>query len=390
MRVLIAHSSYRRAGGEDTYVRRQVELLRLAHEVELLGRSNLTLTGGLATAAQMLWSPALRREVEQTIDRVAPDVVHLHNAYPSLGPAVHLAAASRSVPLVMTVHNARLRCPNGLMFTQGAPCRRCEGGSYGSAMVHGCFPSRGQAAAYALTLWLHRFPLALERRVAAFVAPSRFMAGQLVRWGVPADRVWTIPNFTPLPPDASAEPGHYGLYLGRLATEKGVDVLVRALAAAGDPPFRIAGTGPAEDRLRRLAGELRLRNTDFLGHLDPTGLAVVLMQARFVALPSLWMENAPMAALEAMAAGRPLVVSTMGGLPELVGDGAGVSCPPGDVAGLAERIGELMDDDARCRDTGARALAYAESHLRPELHLRRLEELYERAGRLAATAWADG
>jgi glycosyltransferase involved in cell wall biosynthesis len=254
-------------------------------------------------------------------------------------------------------------------------------------MIHSCFPSPAQAAAYAISLWLHRFPLALERRIAAFVAPSAFMAGQLIRWGIPVERIRAIPNFAPRPADASPEPGEYGLYLGRLATEKGVNVLVRALAVAGDPPFRFAGAGPAEDHMRRLVDELRLCNTKFLGHLDQASVAVVLRKARFVALPSLWRENAPLAALEAMAAGRPLLVSTIGGLPELIESGAGTGCAPGDVAGLAGRIGRLMRDDRRCRDAGMRALAYAESNLRPDLHLQRLEDLYGEAGLLATTSW---
>ena len=62
------------------------------------------------------------------MDRFSPDIVHVHNAYPSLGPAVVLAASERNIPVVMTVHNFRLRCPNGFMFTEGAVCHRCESG----------------------------------------------------------------------------------------------------------------------------------------------------------------------------------------------------------------------------------------------------------------------
>jgi glycosyltransferase involved in cell wall biosynthesis len=269
-------------------------------------------------------------------------------------------------------------------------CRRCEHGIYAHAVLHGCFPSRGQAVAYASGLWIHRFPLGLERRVAVFVAPSAYMAGQLRRWGIADERIAVVPNFTPLRHDASTEPGTYGLYVGRLAAEKGLDVLLQALAMAGDPPFRVLGRGPSEAELRRRADRLGLRNTEFMGHLGRTEVDEVLKGARFVALPSSSAENAPLAALEAMAAGRPLVVSTMGGLPELIEGGAGLSCSAGDVAGLADRMTQLFRDDRHCRESGARALAYAESSFGPDLHRRRLEDVYVRAARARTVAGAGG
>jgi glycosyltransferase involved in cell wall biosynthesis len=205
------------------------------------------------------------------------------------------------------------------------------------------------------------------------------MAQQLLRWGIPASRVQIVPNFTSIAPGASAELGAYGLYVGRLASEKGLDVLLHALAEAGDPPFRIVGAGPIEESLRALADQLRLRNTEFAGRLDRSAVDDAINAARFVAMPSTCAENAPLAALEAMAAGRPLLVSAIGGMPELVADGAGLSCTAGDVHALAQGIRRLLDDAAYCRTLGSRALEYAERTLAPDLHRQRLEAVYEGA-----------
>jgi glycosyltransferase involved in cell wall biosynthesis len=225
-----------------------------------------------------------------------------------------------------------------------------------------------------------------------FVAPSAFMAQQLLRWGIPAARVQIVPNFTSIAPGASTELGEYGLYVGRLVSEKGLDILLRALAEAGDPPFKIVGTGPIDESLWALADQLRLRNTEFAGHLGRPAVDAAIKAARFVAMPSIWAENAPLAALEAMAAGRPLLVSAVGGMPELVADGAGLSCTAGDVQALAQGIRRLLDDAAYCRTLGSRALGYAERTLAPDLHRQRLEAVYERAtmtgaatGRTAST-----
>ncbi|MEA2498374.1 MAG: hypothetical protein QOH26_779, partial [Actinomycetota bacterium] len=311
-RVLIAHSGYRIPGGEDRYVDQLAELLGRDHEVELLRPRNQELVPSASTAARMTYSPRRTREVQRTIERFRPDVVHVHNVYPSLGPAVHLAVRKTSTPLVMTVHNYRLRCPNGYMFTEGSICHRCEGGNHVHATLHECFPTKKQSVAYATALWIHRFPMHLHSEVDAFIAPSEFMQGRLSDWGFARERVRMVRNFTDEVSGATSDPGVGGLYLGRLSGEKGLEILLRALKGAGDPPFTIAGGGPLEAECRAMARSLRLTNLAFTGSLPHDEVVSLLRSARFVVLPSVSEENAPLAALEGLAAGRPLIVSDGG------------------------------------------------------------------------------
>jgi glycosyltransferase involved in cell wall biosynthesis len=199
----------------------------------------------------------------------------------------------------------------------------------------------------------------------------------MMEWGFESSRAEVVRNFTAMEGD-SVEPGGYGLYVGRMSSEKGIDVLLRALKDAGDPPFKIAGDGPVLEDLKQLAKQLELEKTEFLGRLARPDVITVLQGSRFVALPSLWDENAPLAALEAMALGRPLLVTATGGLIELVENGEGLVCPVGDVAALAAAIRELSTDDERCRELGHQALIRARREFRPEVHLHRLEEAYAR------------
>jgi glycosyltransferase involved in cell wall biosynthesis len=379
LRVLIAHSFYRVSGGEDRYVQQQVKLLQPHHDVEIIAASNDALKADMSTAARMVFSRRTSHAVEERIDRFTPDVIHLHNPYPALGPAVHLAATSRGVPLVQTIHNLRLRCPNGLMFTEGSPCRRCEAGNYTNALLHRCFPSRSQAAAYAGILWSHRFMLGLERRVDGFVVPSDFMHHRLRAWGIPEHRVWTVRNFVPSLPPASSILRNYGAYVGRLSGEKGLAVLLEALALAGDPPFRIVGDGPLRQELGDLSNELGLKRTMFTGRLDPSAVAHLLSESRYLIMPSLCEENAPLAVLECMAAGRPVLVSEIGGLPELVRTGGGLSFRPGDARSMAEKMRPLLSDDELCIRVGDEARAFVGEHLSAEEHRRALEEVYRQA-----------
>ncbi|MDQ3951667.1 MAG: glycosyltransferase [Actinomycetota bacterium] len=377
MRILLAHSFYRVPGGEDAYVRTQMDLLGSRHAVELIGPVNESLSKAQAIH-RLVHSGNTTAEVEAAIERFRPDVVHLHNPYPALGPSVHLAARRRGVPLAMTVHNVRLRCPNGLMFTEGELCRRCEKGVYAHALLHRCFPTRGQAAAYASALWLHRFVLRTDSAVAMFLPPSRFLGGRLRDWGIAPERIEVVPHCVAPAADPERPPGTYGLYLGRLSNEKGVDVLLRALAAAGDPPFRIAGAGPAEERLRRESSALGLRRTTLLGLVAREDVPELLAGSRYVVVPSIWEETLSLSALEAMSAGRAVIATRRGGLSELVEDGRGLAVEPGDDRSLSEAIATLARDDDLCKSLGAAARRFVEAKHTPSAHLERLESAYVR------------
>lgn len=377
LRILVAHAFYRLDGGENRYVRQQVELLSRSHTVQLAGEHNEALPGGLQAWARMTYSRQKKREFAELLDRFRPDVVHLHNSYPSTGPTVPLACEEAHIPLVHTVHNYRLRCPNAYMFTEGAICRRCEKGVYASALMHKCFPEVRQSAAYASALWVHRFVMKLEDKIALFVAPSRFMRDRLVHWDIPLERTTIVPNYVDPPSQKRTGTGDFGVYVGRISPEKGLDVLIRALVLAGDPPFKIVGDGPVYAEVRRLAADSGLRRTEFLGHLPSETVMDVVNDCRYLAMPSMGEEVFPLAPLEAMAHGKPIVVSAIGGLPELVGDGGGLTFQPGNADKFARQIQKLNEDDDYCRAAGEAGLESWRAKYSPEVHLALLLQAYE-------------
>lgn len=378
MRILVAHAFYRFPGGEDQYVRQEIDLLRSdGHEVHLLETRNIELTPTLATTRLMLGSP---RHAAEKIERFGPDLVHVHNHYPSLGQAVHRATQKLGIPLVQTLHNYRLRCPNGYMFTEGQVCRRCIKGNYANGLLHECFPSWKQAAAYTSTLWLHRFVSHLESAVSLFLAPSRFMMDLMVDLGLPSDRVRLLRNFTDISTPAEQAPtSDEGAYVGRLSSEKGLHNLIHALRKAGDPPFVIAGEGPMRKDLVDLASSLELRQLRFTGHLERSQVSHLIATSAFVVFPSLVEENAPLGALEAMALGRPLIVSDRGGLPELIASGAGVAFPAEDTSELAKKMLDMRSDEPLRKDYGSAARTYWQEELRPETHLSGLTDAFSAA-----------
>lgn len=306
--------------------------------------------GALADASSLVWNREAARSLDALLREARPDVAHLHNVYHHLSPSILPVLRRHGVPAVMTLHDLRLLCPAIHMRRGGEVCERCKGGRFWEAVAGRCVKESVIASALAAVETAHQWHRRLyQRSVSLFLCPSAFYAEKFRQWGYPPDRVRHLPNFVDtaqwdpqrLPP---AEARDTYLYFGRLGQEKGLHTLLAAhalwegAARAGGPPVLplvIAGTGPVAGDLRRRAADLGLTSVTFAGSLDTTQLRAALARARFSVLPSEWYENGPMAALESLAAGVPLVGTRIGGIPEMIDDGVtGVIAPPCDPAGL--------------------------------------------------------
>jgi glycosyltransferase involved in cell wall biosynthesis len=255
------------------------------------------------------------------------DVVHAHNMQPLIGPRGLAAARAAGARVVLHLHNARLFCAIGVAARDGGPCFRCRGRNTLPGLVLNCRESLPEAVVYAAALAAHQ-PLVFES-VARFATPSRWAAGQLAILGVPAAKLDVLPHYLPadeLASGSDAHEGRYALAVGRLSPEKGFDTVIEATARAA-VPLKIAGDGPLADELRaRAAGA----PVEFLGRVPSGQVAELMSRAAMVLVPSISGDVMPFAALEAMAAGVPVVASDAGSLPEVVGDAALVVPPTPD------------------------------------------------------------
>jgi glycosyltransferase involved in cell wall biosynthesis len=333
--------------------------------------------GPLAGRFGVVYRPSAGRAFGALLARRRPDLVHLHNIHYHLGGAVIAAAGERRLPVVWTLHDLNLFCPNVCGFRAGAPCLECHAGRYHRCVSLNCRGSLAASAAAAAEAYLLR-GLGLWRQVARFVAPSRFTQLLLEAHGVGAERIAHVEPGLDVETFAAPPRGGAGLlYVGRLAREKGIEVLLQALRALPGARLRIAGDGPLRADLERLAGERAPGRVEFLGLLERRGVAAALASADALVLPSLAMEIAPFALLEAAAAGVPTAASAVGGVPEWVADGeTGWLCPPGDAGALAETLAQMLAQPRRAREAGARAREIARERFDPELHCDRLERLY--------------
>ena len=360
MRVLVAHNRYRLHGGEERAVELQMQALeRAGIEHELLLRDSAS--AGPVRAARALLRGGEGMDVPRGFD-----VVHVHNMHPLLGPRALQAARDAGARVILHLHNFRLFCSIATCFRDGAPCFRCRGRFSAPGLMLNCRDSLPESAVYATALSLHQ--PAVFAAVDRFVTPSHYAQGQLGRLGLPPERVSVLPNYVPVTAERSAaDKGGYAVAFGRLSEEKGFEVAADAAALSG-VPLTIAGDGPLEAELRARPG------VELVGRLAPPELETLLRGAAMAVVPSLGGDVMPFAALEAMAAGLPVVASRSGSLPEVVGEQRCV--PRRDPHALAAAMSALWADPERRRAEGDELIARARERFGERRYTEDLLALY--------------
>jgi glycosyltransferase involved in cell wall biosynthesis len=351
-RVLLLHNRYRAAGGEERVVDELEALLRTrGHAVARLERDSRD-SGRARAAYGLLHGGIDAGDVAKAVRLHRADVVHAHNLHPLLGWRALAAARTAGARTVLHVHNFRLVCAIGIAYRYGEPCYRCHGRDTLPGVRHRCRGSYAEAVVYAAGL-ARQQPRLLDHADALAVV-SDALVQRLSAMGVPRERLSVLPNAVRAIADASrAEEGTYALAAGRLVEEKGFDVAIRAARDAG-VPLRIAGVGPDEQRLRALAAG---GDVVFLGQLSDDALARERHGAAVLLAPSRSDDPCPMSVVEAMADGLPVLASTQGGLPELLGEEP--TLPLDDPSAWAVALRALWSDPAARAAAGAAALARA-------------------------------
>jgi len=379
MVILLLHNRYRERGGEERAVAEQAALLRdRGHRVEVLERSSQELTGSrgrVRAARALLRGGESEQDVAALVRRLGVNVVHAHNLHPLLGPRALQAARTAGARTVLQLHNFRLACAIGVAYRDGAVCHRCSGRDTWPGLRLRCRGGLAESAVYAAALARQqpRILAAADR----FITLSEATRTQLGALGLPLERADVVPN--PLSERAfqgasEAHRGRYALCVGRLVPEKGFDTAVQAARTAG-VPLKIVGRGPDEVRLRALSSGA---DVELLGELELAELEQVRRGAAVQLAPSRCEEQSPYSVLEAMAAGVPVLVSQLGGLPELAGAEASLSAQ--DPEAWARSLAALWSDpdDRRRRGDLARERAWARAA--PERVHAALMGVYERAG----------
>ncbi|GAB3648180.1 glycosyltransferase family 4 protein [Glycomyces tarimensis] len=381
MKIVIAHNRYASAqpSGENVIVDYEIGALRDAGvDVVPFLRSSDEI-GGLAPhqKAALVVSPVhaarTQRDLAAVLERERADVLHLHNPYPLLSPSVVNTAHRAGVKVVQTIHNYRHDCVNGLYFRDGHDCTDCHGRRWNApGVLHACYRgSRAQSAVMAVALGAHQ---RTWKTVDRFVALTDAIADFLRGTGIGDEQIRVKPN-------AIADPGPVPLGEGflfgaRLVPEKGVELLLDAWRRADLPGrrLRIAGDGPLRPLVEEAAA--REEGIEYLGQLDADGMRAALAASAAVVIPSVWRDVLPTTGLEALASGRAIVATRMGGAPFVAG--ADAAAPAGvAVEPNAQALARGLETVAKDPAYAANARARYESTFSPDVVLRQLIGIYE-------------
>ena len=346
MKLLLAHNRYRYAGGEDEVFRREGELLRLAGEQVLeYTRDNneiaeSAIVDRIKVGLQTVWAFDSAGDLRSLLRRERPDVAHFHNTFPLISPAAYCVCQEEKIPVVQSLHNARLMCPAATCHREGRVCEDCAGRAVPwPGVVHGCYQkSHIHTAVVAAMLTVHRLLKTWQKQVDAYIVFTDFFRHKFIAAGLPPEKIFLKPHFVAPDPGMKQGTGNYALFLGRFAPEKGVATLLKAWKNVRNIPLWICGEGPIEENVRRLAEENS--SVHVLPRLSRSECFEAIKGARFLVWPSEgYNETFGLVAIEAFACGVPVIASGLGVMKEIVEDGGtGLHFIPGDAGDLADKV----------------------------------------------------
>lgn len=347
MKVLLVHNRYQQKGGEDSVVESERELLLASGmEVDLLEANNDYIVGfkdKVKASAAVFYSADGVERLNAATARFRPEIVHVHNWFPTFSPAIFRACNRNGIPVVHTLHNYRLLCVKASLFRDGAPCEDCLGTALRLPGIrHGCYrESRAGSAAATAGMLTHWRMGTWRHAVDRYIALSEFARAKMIQGGLPADKIAVKPNSLAVDPGVRPGRGGYFAYVGRLTDEKGIPTLLECWRDGADlPPLKIVGTGPMEEQVREAAASLR--NVEWLGPRGGGEVLDIIGGASALICPSQWYEGMPRVVIESMAVGTPVIASRLGTYVEMIQDGAsGMLFEAGRPEALRSRIREF-------------------------------------------------
>ncbi|WP_346289207.1 glycosyltransferase family 4 protein [Sphaerothrix gracilis] len=386
MQILSVHNCYQIRGGEDVSWAAEVELLRAqGHRVEIYEETN-DRTGSfnaLQLAQRTVWSRESYDIVTQKLQATGCDLMHVQNFFPLISPSIYYAAQAQGVPVVQTLRNYRLLCPNGLFFRDGQVCEDCLGNSIPyPGIVHSCYRgSRAATTATAAMLVTHQSLKTWHNQVDLYIALTQFARKKFIQGGLPPEKIVVKPNFVYPDPGVGSGEGGFALYVGRLSVEKGLDTLLTAWEQLETQvPLKIVGDGPLAEKVQAIAGQRP--NVEWLGRQPMAQVHALMGQAQFLVFPSKWYETFGRVAVEAFAKGTPVVASDIGAIAELVEDEhTGIRFSPGDATDLAAKVEWMLAEPQRLARMRQAARAEFEAHYTAASNYQQLMQIYDQVRR---------
>ncbi len=398
MKIIQVHNYYQQAGGEDSVVSAEKKMLIDAgHQVITYYKNNDDISGFrsmLLTSVKTIWNPATVIEFRKLLKKDRPDVVHCHNTFPLISPAIYWACAKESIPVVQTLHNYRLLCPSANLFFKGEIYESSIGKLFPWQAVRDRVyrNSRVGTLVVASMLFLHRIIGTWKNKVTLYIALTQFHKEKMIEGGLPENLIMVKPNFISEEPEIMISDSlnieinrPILLFVGRLSPEKGCSLLIHAWKKVEQknkkkPILLIAGDGPEKNLLENLCNSLSLKEIRFLGLQSREQIQYLMAKADLLIFPSLWYEGFPMTIVEALNRGLPVVASNIGSMRSIIVDGInGFKFKPGDIDDLTDCIKNVLENSNELKEIRDRMLNKPNSEYKSSGNLESLLQIYKKA-----------
>lgn len=349
----MAHNFYQQPGGEDRSFAAEADMLeKNGHDVYryTLHNDDIPDMGKLKLAQDTIWNRDVYRELSAIFAKDHYDIAHFQNTFPRISPAAYAAAQDADVPVVQSLRNFRLMCPNGIFFRDGHVCEDCLGKTIPyPAVVHSCYrDSKAQSAVVTAMLSVHNLRGTWHKQVDKYIALTNFTKQKFVEAGMDEARIAVKPNFLQDDPGIGPELGDYMLFVGRMTPEKGILTVLKAWQQLSGIPLKVVGDGPIFEEAQAFVQEHHLKDVELLGRQKPDETLKLMKGARCLVFPSEWYETFGRVAIEAFAAGTTVIAAKIGAITEVVDhEKTGLHFTPGDADDLAQKVRQVWDDEAR-------------------------------------------
>lgn len=399
MKILNINKFYYRKGGSEAYYFALADLLRENnHEVipfsmkdnknyetkyskyfiENISYENMGIKEKAINGAKLIYSFEAKKKVKNIVNDNTPDIAHLHIFQHQLSPSILKEIKKNGTYVVNTVHDLKVICPNYKMLNDGEICEKCKSDKFINCFKSKCIKgSTVNSMLNTIEAYTHRILKSYDY-VDKFICPSKFYMNKFIEFGIPNEKVVHIPNFVDVSKfNPNYEHEDYFVYFGRLSEEKGINTLIKSMKYVNKSKLIIVGTGPIEKELKEFVVKENIKNVEFVGFKTGNELENIIKKSRFIVIPSEWYENAPMSIIEAMAYGKAVLGSNIGGIPEFIEDNhTGMIFNTKDEIDLASKINYLIDQEKQTIEMGKNARIRAEKLYDKTVHYEKIMDLY--------------
>lgn len=373
MNILIANWAWYPSGGDWTYIKTVSEIYEeLGHHVvpfSMKDERNLpseyseyfidninyrdlnqdrSFGSAVEVVSKSVYSSEAVGKLKALLKVVKIDLAHLNLIHHYLTPAIIKVLNEHQIPIIWTLHDYTILCPQSTFISNDKVCEQCRVGNFYRCAVNRC--KKGSLLASSLAAfenYFHNF-LNYYQYVDYFICPSLFSYNKYKSFGFFPDKlrqIYHTYNFES--PEILGKPeneNRYIVYVGRLEKIKGVHTLLQAMQFNTDIKLKIIGDGSEELSLKAFKDLHSLDNVEFLGKLPKEEVLLAIKKSDFLVCPSEWYEVLGLTIFEAMLMGKPVIGSDIGAIPESVIHGqTGLLFQPGNAADLSEKIQTLYN-----------------------------------------------